>query len=85
MPPPGMEPATPCFPACPSNHSAIGAVDNMGIKLLQYLFTLRYHKKYVWCTKGYIEKEKQTIAYVQFLDWNHLNTRWCQWLYILLE
>ena len=26
MPPPGIEPATPCFPACPSNHSAIGAV-----------------------------------------------------------
>ena len=24
MPSPGIEPATLCFPACPSNHSAIG-------------------------------------------------------------
>ena len=28
MPPPGIEPATPCFPACPSNHPAIAAVDD---------------------------------------------------------
>ena len=25
--------ATPCFPACPSNHSAIGVVDDMVLKL----------------------------------------------------
>ena len=40
MPLPGIEPAIPCFPACPSNQSAIGAVDDMWIKLLQYLFTI---------------------------------------------
>ena len=42
---------TPWFPACPSNHSAIGAVDNIWIKLLQYLFTLRYYKNSVWCVR----------------------------------
>ena len=40
MPPPGFEPAIPCFPACCSNHSAIGAVNDMLLKLLQYLLTL---------------------------------------------
>ena len=29
MPPQGIEPATHCFPACPSNHSAIGRDINM--------------------------------------------------------
>ena len=32
---------TPCSPACSSNHSAIGTVDDMWLNLLQYLFTLR--------------------------------------------
>ena len=56
MLPTGIEPATPCFPAYPSNYSAIGAVDDMWIKLWQYLFTLRYYKIYVlFAKKGYIE------------------------------
>ena len=76
MPPPEFEPATPCFLACPSNHSAIGAADEMGIKLLQYLFTLRYHKNSVWCAKGYIENKNKWFAYLQFRDWYHFNTRW---------
>ena len=62
MPPPGIEPATPCFSACPSNHSAIGAVDDMRIKLLQYFFTLRYYKNSsVWCAKGYIEHRNKSL------------------------
>ena len=28
VPPPGIEPATPCFPACRSNHLAIGTVND---------------------------------------------------------
>ena len=74
MPPPRIVPATPCFPACPSNHPAIGAVD-MWIKLLQYLYTLRYFKNSVWCSKGYIENKNKIIAYWQFRDWYRLNTR----------
>ena len=36
----GIEPATPCFPACRSNHSDIKTVNNVFLKLLQYVFTL---------------------------------------------
>ena len=64
------------FPACPSNHSATGAVDDMRLELLQYLFTLRYHNNSVPCAKGYTENENKIIAYLQFGDWYHLNTRW---------
>ena len=67
---------TSCFPACPSNHSATGTVDDMTLELLQYLFTLRYYKNYVPCAKGYTENENKIIAYLQFGDWYHLNTRW---------
>ena len=45
---PRIEPATPHLPACPSNYSAIGAVDDMLLKLSQYLFTLRYYKIYFY-------------------------------------
>ena len=76
MPLPEIEPVTPCFPACPSNHSAIGAVDDMWIKHLQYLFMLRYYKNSVWYAKGYIENKNKIIVYLQFCDWYHLNTRW---------
>ena len=38
MPPPGIEPATPCFLACHSNRSAIGRDINMLLELLQYFF-----------------------------------------------
>ena len=48
---------TPCFPACPSNYSAIGTVEEMWLKPLQYLFTLRYYKISVWYAKGYIENK----------------------------
>ena len=37
---PGIEPATPCFPARRSNHSAIEAVNDLLLKLLVYLSTL---------------------------------------------
>ena len=51
MPPPGIEPATPCFPACPSYHSAIGRDIDMLLELLQYFLIKRYHKNYVSCAR----------------------------------
>ena len=51
MPPPGIEPATPCFPACHSNHSAIGRDIDMLLELLQYFLIKRYYKNYVSCAK----------------------------------
>ena len=43
MPPPGIEPATPCFPACHSNHSAIGRdIDMFKVKVTR-------SKIMVWC------------------------------------
>ena len=51
MPPPGIEPATPCFPACPSNHSAIGRDIDMFLELLQYFLIKRYYKNYVSCAR----------------------------------
>ena len=57
-------------------HSAIGAVDFVWLKLLQYLFTPRYYKNSVPCAKGYTENENKIIAYLQFGDWYHLNTWW---------
>ena len=47
MPPPGIEPATPCFLAWPSNHSAIGKDIDMLLELLQYFLIKRYYKS--WC------------------------------------
>ena len=54
----------------------IGAVDDMWLELLQYLFTLRYYKNSVPCAKGYTENEIKIIANLQFGDWYHLKTRW---------
>ena len=51
MPPPGIEPATPCFPACHSNHSAIGRDINMLLELLQYSLIKQYYKNYESCAK----------------------------------
>ena len=39
MPPPGIEPATYCFLACHSNHSAIGRDIDMLLELLQYFLS----------------------------------------------
>ena len=69
MPPPGIEPATPCFPACPSYHSAIWAVDDMWIKLSAYLFTLRYYKNSVWCAKGYKENKNKFNNCLLTVSW----------------
>ena len=44
MPPPGIEPATPFFPARHSNHSAIGRDINMLLELLQYSLIKQYYK-----------------------------------------
>ena len=51
MPPPGIEPATPCFPACHSNHSAIGRDIVMLLELFQYFLIKRYYKNYVSCAR----------------------------------
>ena len=59
-----------------SYHSATGTVDDDRWKLLQYLFTLRYYKNSVPCSKEYTENENKIIANLQFGDWYHLNTRW---------
>ena len=65
----GNQPATPCFPARPSNLSVIGAVGNKRRKLLQYVFTLRYYKTSVWCAKGYMEnKNKELLTYMFMID-----------------
>ena len=62
----GFEPPTPHpnFPARPSNHSATGAVYDMWLKPLQYLFTPRCYKNSVWCAKGYIENKHKIIAFM---------------------
>ena len=36
----GIQSATPCFPACRFNHSAIQTVNGMLLKLLHYIFML---------------------------------------------
>ena len=64
------------FQRVPLNHSATKTVDDKRLELLQYLFTLRYYKNSVPCAKGYTENENKIIAYLQFGDWYHLNTRW---------
>ena len=46
MPPPAIEPATPCFLACPLDHSAIGRDIDMLLELLQYFLIKRYYKNY---------------------------------------
>ena len=35
----------------PYNHSAVGAVNGMLLKHLQYFFTRRYYKNYVLCAR----------------------------------
>ena len=64
------------FQRVPLIHSAIGAVDDMWLELLQYLFTFRYYKNSVSCAKGYTENENKIITNLQFGDRYHLNTWW---------
>ena len=62
------------FPACPSNHSAIGTVNDMLLKLLQYF--LRYDTtRTLCCVQGIYRKKIHAIVYVQFRAWYHLNTK----------
>ena len=61
MPPPGIEPATPCFLACHSNHSAIGRDIDLLLELLQYFLTKRYYKNYVSCAKHISPKVNKTV------------------------
>ena len=60
--PPGIEPATPCFPACRSNHSSIETVDDFLFKRLVYF--LRYHQS------------TRVVRYVR--NWFWLDVYWTQ-------
>ena len=57
---PGIEPATPCFPACRSNHSARGTVNDMLLKLLHYFFTFGLFIQS--SVIGKLVKEKQILS-----------------------
>ena len=68
MPPLGIEPATTCFPACHSNHSAIGRDIDILLELLQYFLIKRYYKNYVSCARDNVEnKNKQTLLTYSFV------------------
>ena len=70
MPPPGIEPAAPCFQACPSNHSANGRDIDMLLELLQYFFEETILQELCIVCKGYIEnKNKRTLfTYSSVID-----------------
>ena len=70
MPPPGIEPATPCFLACHSNHSAIGSVINILLELLQYFFYQTILQELCIVCKGYVENknERTLFAYSFVID-----------------
>ena len=68
MPPPGIEPATPCIPACPSNHSAIGRDIDMLLELLQYFFEETILQELCIVYKRYIKnKNKRTLFSYTFV------------------
>ena len=58
MSPPGIKPVTLCFPAFHSNHSAIGTVNDMLLKLLQYFFYETIPQELCAVSKEYIENKK---------------------------
>ena len=65
MPLPGIEPATPCFPACHANNSAIGRDIDMLLELLQYF--LIKQELCIVC-KGYVEnKNERTLLTYSFV------------------
>ena len=70
MPPPGIEPATPCFPACPSYHSAIGRDVDTLLELLHYFFDQTILQELCIVCKGYIENknERTLFAYSFVID-----------------
>ena len=63
MPPPGIEPATPRFLACSSNHSAIGGYMDMSLELLQYFLIKRYYKNYVSCARDIKKNKNERILF----------------------
>ena len=68
MPPPGIEPATYCFLACYSNHSAIGRDIVMLLELLQYFFDQTILQELCIVCKGYIEnKNERTLLTYSFV------------------
>ena len=67
MPPPRIELATPCFPACPSNHSAIGRDIDHVVRTLTVLCEDTILQELCIVGKGYIEnKNKRTLFTYSF-------------------
>ena len=68
MPPPGIEPATPCIPACPSNLSAIGKDIKHVVRTFTVLFEETILQELCIVCKGYIEnKIKRTLLANSFV------------------
>ena len=66
MPPPGIETGTPCFPACLSNHSAIGAVDDILKKTFTTLIYPTILQELLWCAKGNMKIKNKTLLTYSF-------------------
>ena len=72
MSPPGIEPAITCFPACPSNHSALGRYIDMIYFEIHYHFDVRtftvlfdqtiLQELCIVC-KGYIENKNELTLF----------------------
>ena len=76
MPPPGIEPAISCFPACFSNHSAIGSDMGHVVRTFTVLFDEEILQELCIVCEGYIEnKNKRTLFTYSLGDLYHLNRR----------
>ena len=68
MPPPGIEPATPCIPACPSNHSAIRERYRHVVRTFTVHFEETMLQELRIVCKGYTEnKNKRTLFTCSFV------------------
>ena len=63
MPPPGIEPATPCILACHSNHSAIGERYRHVVRTFTLLFDQTVLQELCIVCKGYIENKNERILF----------------------
>ena len=63
MPPPGIEPATPCILACPSNHSAVGERYRHVVRTFTVLFDQTILQELCLVCKGYIENKNKRILF----------------------
>ena len=63
MPPPGIEPATPCILACPSNHSAIEERYRHVVRTFTVLFDQTILPKQCIVCKGCKENKNERILF----------------------